>query len=54
MIEPQSLLKGLHQSINVDVILLLLAHHLQELVELYGVVQLVLTYKPHHLQQGFL
>ena len=46
-----NLLKSLNKGCLLDVFLLLLAHHLQELIELYGVVQLVLTHTPHHLHQ---
>ena len=48
------LLKSLHQGSHVDIILLLLAHHLQEFIELDGVVQLVLAHGTHHRQQLFL
>ena len=45
------LLQSLRESLLTDLLLLLPAHHLQELVELDGVVQLVLTHRPHHVQQ---
>ena len=50
----QNLLKSLNQSLHVDVILLLIAHHLEELIKLYRVVQLVFNHRPYHLQQDFL
>ena len=54
LIDKPNLLKSLHKILYVDVILLLLAHHLQELIELYRVVQLVFTHRSYHLQQAFL
>ena len=50
----QNPLKSLHKSLHVDVIPLLLAHHLEKLIELYCVVQLVFTHRSDHLQQDFL
>jgi hypothetical protein len=46
-----NLLKSLNKGHLLDVLLLLLAHHLQELIEVYSILQLVLTHRPHHLHQ---
>ena len=43
--------KSLHQVLHVDFLIHLLAHHPEELIELYCAVQLVLTHRSDHLQQ---
>ena len=43
--------KSLHQVLHVDLLFPLLAHHPEELIELYCAVQLVLTHRSDPLQQ---
>ena len=43
--------KCFHHHIHLGLLLPLHAHHPQELIELYCVIQLVFTHRPHHGQQ---
>ena len=49
---PPSLLECFHEVFHIDLLLHLLGHHHQELIELYGVVELVLTDCPHQGQDS--
>ena len=43
-----SLLECLHQTVHVDVSLLVFLHHQEKFIEFYSVVQFILTDRSHH------